>query len=258
MTLIVFGDSHANALASGYALLDEAWRIRLEQHYGPAHIGGLMPAWCTLGRFFRLSEDGIHLTGEKVGGRFAALTEGDDVIRRNDPRTFGISLGLHCTRLARDPAWQSFGILRGAGRQFVSEAVFRAIVLDENQHVLALADALGAAGVACFFLGAPFIKRGFVERFAANMPLEGFVLLQRRYNAIMAEAIRGRGIPVFLPPGQASEDGILKPEFDVDDPSDQHHANAAYGRLVWAQIAEACEADQRPCANPAKEVASVA
>lgn len=258
MTLIVFGDSHANALALAYAKLDEATRGRLERHYGVARIGCVMPAYRTMGTFFSVSDDGIQLSGTHLRARFSTLTEGEEVIRRNDPRTFGISLGLHCTRLARDAAWQSFGILRGAGRQFVSDAVLRAIVLDENQHVLALADALAAADVTCFFIGSPFVKRGFIERFATNMSSEGFVLFQKRYNAIMVEAIQDRGIPVFLPPQQAAEDGILKPEFDVDDPSDQHHANAAYGRLVWAQIAETCEADQLPRANPANEVASVA
>jgi hypothetical protein len=231
--LTVVGDSHVFALNAALAKLPPEEREKL----GEVACGVLMWGFHALQPFFEENTAGLRFLGE-AGEKFASVTGGPNRIADDDPRLFGLSFGFHTAVMAREICWETHGLFENSAKQFVSQAVFRACVLHETRHVLAFVDALIRRRVRCFMLTPPPVRRRFAENYAHHMAPAELARFQHRYWAIMAAEFARRQIGVLRPPDAAVADGYLLADFDSPNPDDLHHANPAYGRLVWGQIGQ--------------------
>jgi hypothetical protein len=120
---------------------------------------------------------------------------------------------------------------------FISNAVFRLIVLHQNRFILRFVDEVRQLGVRFFVISAPPIRSAFIEKYKLHMSRHEHVEFQAAYREIMSAELVRRGIPVILPPHNIDRNGILLAQYELQHPDDDHHANLEYGSLFWEQFA---------------------
>jgi hypothetical protein len=124
------------------------------------------------------------------------------------------------------------------GKDFISSAAYREMVLYDNEHVLSFARALVDNGIAAFLLAGAPIRSAMIERQAETAQREELLTVQRRYVETMQSALTEVGVDFVPAPNEASVDGVLKPVYDSAIEDDVHHGNPKFGSLQWWAIAE--------------------
>lgn len=230
MHVLIVGDSHTAALEHGRAVLAGSgalpegidWRIQ------PLGTGARLNT-----AFWHEGHGGAVIADPQYRQRLSKLPPDDP-----RPDAIGLSMPLWSGRVMRalisgDTAPHDLG---APGRR-LSNALFARIVAVDQQHILGLVRFLVGQGLPVFAIEPPGIFRDY--RQLARVTPAHALALQARVRALQAEAVRRAGAAVVpLPAGTIDADGFMKAEFRHDDPTDSHHANAAFGVLRLQQIAD--------------------
>lgn len=190
--------------------------------------------------FFVDEGTALRITTETVAERARQFQAGDGTVRVAAGDPVVVAAGLHTSTLlggvwTQHAPWRTKPV---ATRTAMSDAVFRTIVLDAHQHVLAFLAALRARTEALHVLSAPPPTERFAL-FELGYDADDVVMMDAMARAFMREAIGALGVPVIEPPAETQEGGFLKPQYLMDDVKDRHHGNVAYSRLVLRTVFEA-------------------
>lgn len=239
--LIVTGDSHALALREGLELLEPPVRDILDRTFGSIVVGVIMAGFTVYEPFYRADTDSLLLLG-RFGNRFAALTNSDGVIHRNDERRFAFSFGFHLFGLNHrlfgcGPMWDRFSTVADPSRQFLSVAVMTEIILHYGRYLIGFVEELTKLNVSFVMIGPPPVQRAFQEHIAEKMTAPGTVKLQELFWAVMGNAFDERRVPYVLAPDETMTDGVLRPDFRRIQAHDVNHGNNRFGAAIWNQVA---------------------
>jgi hypothetical protein len=147
------------------------------------------------------------------------------------------------SRIFRRPMWQQYAPshLAHAGAAPVSYDVVRAIVERDHHGVRVFFDQLKQVGVEFFAISAPGPRRDHPTASTAY-GRDLALYIDTLSRNIWHEWLDERGITVIEPPAQTlDEDGFLREDLHhVRDtlPPDVSHGNAAYGRMLVAEITQ--------------------
>lgn len=234
--LVVTGDSNTAALAEGFSRLPRARRDALENTFAGVVVGGIMRGFDTQEPFFEVTADGVRFAHFPQAPLFFDLT-GAGTIIADDPRVFGFCIGFHSVPLARTDVWKQFSFRTDTEKRFISKAVLTEIINQHLAYVLQFVDALQAIRVRFFMISAPPLRQVFLNKYP-HLSATDHVRFQRIYRAITTRKLASRNIPVLMPPAATSREGVLLPQYELEDPDDDHHANGLYGTLVWEMIGD--------------------
>jgi len=158
---------------------------------------------------------------------------------RSDGNCYGFSMGFHSAMFLRQEFWADFTLLPDVeGKAFVSAAVYKAMVLHDNAHVLDFAQALVERSVDAFFLAGAPIREAMIQRQAACASRPEMLAIQARYLSTMAAAFRSAGVRFVPAPPTAMSGGVLLSMYDSLLEDDVHHGNPKFAALQWELIAE--------------------
>lgn len=240
--LVVLGDSHATALKAGLAELDAETRQFLGSRFGDIRVGMLQTGPFFTRGFFRAAEDGLWLLGEGAEAALQRVAGFGNPLRPAPSVTYGFYFGMHVAILLRKPIWKTFTIDPSCdARQFVSDAVFRAVVRLAQQHVLAFFEQAKSLGFRFFVIAPPPLRKEFLAAHGSKAGSAAILAMAARFRETMTESLAPLEIPFLLPPPGVSEGGLLKPALASFRPDDEHHGNSRYGTLVWRHLAHSLD-----------------
>ena len=228
MKILIIGDSHTAALQRGLKALRNrnALRDDVEILVKPLGGGHLLPT-----PFWRDAGDHAEITEPTYRTQFARLppeTPAVDVL--------ALALPLWPMRVLHQMVGAKLVLAdRSEGHATVSMAVFRQLVLADQQYVLGLIDLLIRIQMPCVALSPPvlFADHKVLNRYPTAQALRVFDV----YREIMLSELAARVVPVInLPPDARQPDGFMRPDYRHDDVDDQHHANAEFGALMISQL----------------------
>lgn len=235
MRILITGDSHTGALNRGLVALraapDRVQPALPNIRIRPLGGGHLLPT-----PFFEDAGDYARIVNPEYQRMFAQLPPKSDP---NAPATqaIGLSMPLWPMRVVHKMVWGRCTLAERIGsRTPVSRAAFRHAVLADQKYVLALAALLQRQGLLVFAVSPPglFADHATLRHLAPAHVLHIF----NSYRAIMIDQLKQHNIPIVdIPLHCLGADGFMRPEFRHEDPKDQHHANAAFGRLILESVA---------------------
>ena len=165
------------------------------------------------------------------------------------PDVVGLSMPLWTGRVIRGLVRSEmlpYGV-DGPGRP-ISRALLRKLVHDDQRYILELAALLHDQGLPVFAIEPPGIFHD--NRFLLQIGAGTVLALWRDIRALMLEAVTGIGLEVLeLPASMVDEDGFMRSTYRHEDPSDRHHANAAFGAEM---IVLAGDLARRMAAGPSR------
>ncbi len=233
--ILIVGDSHC--LAIGRAMVHDAACVpqALRKRHGRIAAKMVLPGFRFKERFFEEQDDGIALL-HGASELMAELTGTDGIIRKSGD-VYGFSFGLHTSIMIRQKFWADFTLLPGVtAKSYISQAAFRELVINENQHTLAFAREMKRREIPSFFLVAPPLRRAMIIRQAGIAAESELKEVYRAYVATMRAEFGAIGTVLLQPPDVIGSDDVLKPQYDNQSANDVHHANTAFGSLVWKEI----------------------
>lgn len=243
MKAIVTGDSHCTAIRRGIAELAQAGELP----DAPAiEVRPLGSARRMASPFFRETAAGIAIVDTpdaKRGRKIVTL----DAIPAPDgaPDTrYCLCAPFHTARLWRDAHWRLHAPARLAVDEApVSDSLIRRAAWSDQQHTFAFIDALLRRGVRLLVIESPRPFRA--HRVLLKIRPEVAIHVDGIYRAMVREELERRAVPIMdLPPECYDADGFMLPEYASE--ADQHHANAAYGRLAVLRLLALLERDTGP------------
>lgn len=237
--IILLGDSHTSALGKYLRSPGgQAIRSMAEEKFGSASAMMFAAGVAFHAPFYRVDGQAVYLKA-RVPEKMVAALGNDGAIRPDDGNIYGFSFGFHASVILRQEFWKDYTILPDIqGKAYVSNAVFRQMVLAENKYILQFARVAKDLGVRFFFICSPPIRQAMLDRQAEFASPEELIAIKLTYQDVMMAAFDEIGAPYLLPPPRTHEDSVLKFEYDSSNEGDVHHANKRYGKLVWRRILE--------------------
>lgn len=241
MHVLIVGDSHTGPLERGRLLLQARGEAPADIDWRIVALG----SGARMNRaFWRARGDHAELTDARYRQRLARIP-GDGP----RPDVIGLSMPLWSGRVMRamlSDAVLPFDLVEpgAAPGRLISGALFRRIVMDDMAPSLRLATFLRAAGMAVVVIEPPGIFRDY--RYLIKAPARVVLALQARVRAIQHEGLAAAGLPVVALPKEARDgDGFMRRCWRHEDPTDSHHANAAFGAVMLTRVGEAARALHR-------------
>lgn len=150
----------------------------------------------------------------------------------------GLSMPLNTSRILRDYSWHShvpWHLQKFDTESPLSEAVVQAIMAQDYGHALAFVAALQACHIKTvvieaphFFETSPYLKR---------VRLDVCTYMDAHYRATVRAKLGELGVDVIDQPSHTlTAIGSTKPAFSHKNPKDTHHANPAFGALMFEKI----------------------
>ena len=236
--MVVVGDSHAGPLGRAVGREDNAGAIALKRKFGAVGAAKVIEGFRLRAPFYQVDGSTIRLNG-KAGETIAEMAGTDGGLRPGDGNVYGFSMGFHTAIMLRQESWGRFSLLPEVeGKDFVSSAAYREMVLHDNEHVLGFARALVANGISAFLLAGAPIRRAMIERQAKVARREELLAVQWRYVETMQSALAAIGVAFVPAPDHVCVDGVLDSAYDSAAEDDVHHGNVRFGLTQWRAIAE--------------------
>lgn len=247
MNAIILGDSHVVALKEAWESLRPDERIQLAG-IERVQIGMLAFGAKFLKPFHATGENELRFTTPEMRDAFERLSPGSGgTIRRGDDRHYIVSLGFHGVALYNADTWRTWTVGKSLrGKQYISRAAFREMVLVMNTHILSFYDAMATLGVEFTVMAAPPLPRTYLDG-TFHQPLEDQEVLEMRnaYVDAFAGILDSRGIRYVLPPADITEDGFLKAGLGQTRQVGDFHGNAVYGGIFLRKLLPAMRAGSR-------------
>jgi len=241
--LVVLGDSHALALAEGFAQL----KARGEEAFpGEVRFLPIFDGPDNLAPFFRRDGDGIAFLGDRPAqGIIEAL--GAAMLSPEDRDTiYAFSMGLMITLLLRQGDWKRStpSSLAPAThgkrhRNLVSELLVEAMALENQKHVIDFARAVRQVGLRAFIIAAPPMREDdrAIER---GRPAAVLLEVNRICRRALVRSYSEAGLRVLEPPPETYQDGdvlgFMRSDLRRLVGRDSHHGNAAYGEIMMRHV----------------------
>lgn len=241
MKILITGDSHTGALKRGLLRIERQGLLDPEDEITVVPMGnGKFLAT----PFFRDAGDHAEITEPDFQRNFRQFPPSG-----SQADVFGLSMPLWPMRVVRmmvNDKWDLDG--RSDGCKPLSRAVFRQMVLADQQYVLALIRLLQRSGRRVLAISPPLL-------FADNINFEkmpaGYVLnLVDGYRSIMKDELAGLSVPVIdIPKCCIDDTGLMRREYAHEDPEDRTHANGTFGQLMIQSIQRWAANERRRLAN---------
>ena len=228
MKVLIFGDSNTASLKAGYEALAAAKKLPRNIDFTIRPFGNsshyLQP-------FFEEKKDHVHITRTSALIAVKRLpSPGEDY----DAAFF--SGTLNSTRLWRYRCGAFSPLANTEGKAPISSGLLRRAVQDHTRYLLDFMAALKRHGVNIHVVEGP---RPFRHHDAVR-PDGGEMVqfIDRFYRSQVREALQALDVPAIdLPAASYDRDGFTLDKYRHDNPNDQHHANAAFGKLAFQEIA---------------------
>lgn len=229
----ILGDSHARAYEKALEREGAALVATLSANFGTANARMLLPGYSFFEEFYTLRDGAVafarHPTQDAEGF----------TLELDPEHLYGFSFGFHTAVILREEYWAHYAIVPGIpGKAYISAAVFREMVLNENKYILNFARDMKKRGMRFFFIAAPPVRQALLDRTAGISSAEEIFAIRNTYCRIMSEAFDEIGVPYLMPPDSVTKEQVLKPKYNAIRPHDVHHANPKYGALLWTVILE--------------------
>jgi hypothetical protein len=235
--LVVLGDSHGVAFQAGLKVLDRETRASLEERFGSVRAGMLQTGLFFNKPFFTVRNGSLHLFGDDTAAGLTRICGLKNPLAPEDSTIFGFCFGLHAAIFLRRPLWNTFTTNPHCEtKQFLSDAVFRAMCLFSQRHVLAFFTEAKSLGLRFFVIAPPPLRQEFLDIHSDSGTPQEIRAMAQRFREIIGEALEEARIPVLLPPPEVSEAGALKPSLASTRAGDEHHGNGRYGALMWRHL----------------------
>lgn len=190
--------------------------------------------------FSERAGDGVRFTApdyqEKLG-RFTAL---ETITSEHGP--WGFLLINHNARIYQHPSWRRFepAAIARQGSTPVSEAVLRAILLDDHAGVRAFFEQLRESGVDFFAVSGPPPRLDHYAIAEGTRP-EVVQYVDRLSRSLWSTWLETMQIDLIEPPEESVDaEGFMLPEYARlemgNGEPDPHHANEQYGDLMIMKI----------------------
>ena len=228
----ILGDSHT--LAYIRALEREGTLVdALTAKFGTPSARMLLPGYAFFEEFYTLG-DGVVTFARHPKQDVEGYT-----LELDHKHIYGFSFGFHTAVMLREEYWAQYAIIpQIPGKAYISAAVFREMVLNENRYILKFARDMKTQGMRFFFIAAPPVRQALLDRSAGISSAEEIFAIRNTYCRIMSEAFDEIGVPYLMPPGSVKKGQLLKAKYNAIRPHDVHHANPKYGALLWNVILE--------------------
>jgi hypothetical protein len=228
--LLVTGESHVGPIRRGLDLVPEPDRGQFV--FWPLGSGGALRQPCH-------SYDATGHTLTITSPKWQARVYSRETIGSVGAGTIVfLSMPLNTSRILRDYAWDQFAPGPVARHETpLSEKMVDSLIDMDSTHAVRLAQDLSEIWPNMVVVEAP--------RFFANATYLGkhrFEICQY-VDAAYRKRVRGQlsasGIAILdQPPSTVTEAGTTDLRYDNENPLDNHHANAAYGKLVLEQMTD--------------------
>ena len=228
MNILIIGDSHTGALERGRAQLEAegalpegvSWRI------APLGMGAAMNK-----PFWEITGDRAQVIDPKFRQRLVKIPP---LMGQTD--VVGLQMPLWWGRLVR-------GLLEndmlpygydGPGRR-ISTALWHHMIRADTRYTVGLGLFLKERGLPVFAVEPPTLRRAY--RMARLLGTATAMALLAEIRKIQLEVLTDAGIPVVALPADAIDDeGFFSDAYGHEDPTDTHHANAAFGIRMLHQM----------------------
>jgi hypothetical protein len=230
--LVLIGDSHLAAIKMGLDL-DPAMTTSREVLFHPFGRGGLATT-----PFFSLSEDATELRTHARGWSNLTLTRDSFRAGTGEGAVIAISLPLNTARVLRGGSWQThvpWRMQQDDTELPLSDQTLTQIFTDDCANAIAYVRAVAALGFEVIVIEAP----RFVEHAVYLHPIRREVchMIDTSYRGHVRAQLAASGIPVLdQPAGTITPDGTTDAAFRHENPKDNQHANADYGRQVMQAL----------------------
>lgn len=229
MKILIAGDSHTGPIQRGLNILIRANDVPrdVDLRIQPLGMSITLPT-----PFFADRGSHVEFIAPDYRERmtyFPPQSETQDAI--------GLSMPLFPLRLLRRlyaDGWRLTHV--GPGCRTMSRAVFAELVKTDLKYVLALVGNLRRNGHVVFAVGAPgiFEQSSIMRQVPASEAIAGF----RLYTELARAELDTLSCPAVLPPAECFLDsGLMRPEFRHPDPTDPHHGNDEFGKIMIREIA---------------------
>lgn len=242
--LLIVGDSHTAALRQAY--LKERHSGMFLSRHGHIEIAQLGYGYHFLEPFYAAEGNGLAFTQPPAKAVFTKINPNSpSVILPGDPRTFVFMFGFYPSFACEARHWRTHTVAsQTAGRHYVSEKAFLAIIKDITREPLAFFERLQSMNVrfsvaSCCPVPSSYCGGEPRESMAAGE----IATMYNRFRDYVADQLKFRGIVYHLPPQEVyDEHGAMLPMFSraLGD----HHANADYGKLMLLKILRETDAHQ--------------
>jgi hypothetical protein len=234
--LVLLGDSHTHAINFGYERLSRREKFLFWLRFGRLRGGTLGAATNYRRSFFKVFPDRIYFTGGPKKRLIALLSK--PFFEADDRRYFVFSLGFHHP-IYKSKTWKHYTLdPSNKKKQFVSQAMFREMVLYGNAPILDFYGSLRELGVGFIVIASPPPSLTSY-RATANAAVSGeeFVAIFERTQSVFAEELDRMGVHYFFPPKiVANSKGFLKENLRAGGGPHDHHASGRYGKLFLKHI----------------------
>lgn len=229
--VILTGDSHLGALRkavrSGYES-DGLDSVR----FWPLGRGGE-----TTNQFFRVSNDKAIVETIVSGWRNRVFSKESLLIDNIEPILI-LSMPLNTSRILRDFSWNThspWAMVKRGRSIAISDSFLRDLFYEDSKYSVAFAEALQNVCDSVVVLEAPRFFRS--ADYLDNYPFDVCQLIDKKYREFVSGALLDKGIKIINQPKiTILDDGTTDLKFDHPDPTDNHHANSEYGKIVLTEI----------------------
>jgi hypothetical protein len=229
LKLLIVGDSHTGALATAREQGQAAGTL-------PDHVDWtiqpLGPGLNMRQSFWEPRGDHAEITDETYRKRLPRLPPED---ARFDG--IGLCMPMWFGRVLRDLVQGDLTLPGIAdGGRMISAALFRDLVLRDQQPALDLAVFLRGLGTPVFAVDTPTVFRE--NRYLVRVSPARLLGIVAAHRAVMRAELARLGLALVERPEACTQGGFMRPAFRRKDPTDRHHANAAFGALMLDRIAD--------------------
>jgi len=231
--ILLTGDSHLAAIRKSIDP-NGSDALRGAVEFAPLGRGGE-----AVTDFFSVSECKSAVTTHGKGWRNRTFSP--EMVRINDMvAALVLSMPMNTSRILRDYSWARnvpWRLKNKNSEIAISDAVLSELIHYDSRNSICFALALQDAGIDVMVLEGP----RFFENadFLKSCRFEVCRYVDETYRAYVADVLSENGVEIIAqPPETITEFGTTDLKYDHPDPSDNHHANAEYGRLLLGHVME--------------------
>lgn len=234
--ILITGDSHVAAVYLGFS--EDA---RREDHrnivFWPLGAGTMVQT-----EFYRLEPENGVVQTTLPKRKHADLDDRTFSVEKvriggRDPVVV-VSMPMNRQRFVREGGFQThvpWSMVKSDDEAPISDRALEAMMRDDVARALSFVRDLKQIGLEVAVMDAPVQFRH--ARLLNTARPDVILHVGDRFQRFVRAELAAMGIPLITQPPQViAEDGMMDAAYRHDDPKDQHHGNAAYGKLMMARI----------------------
>jgi len=234
MKITICGDSHLSAV---YQACESYPEIKKDHTLDFAPFGNSEVSHAP---YYEINSEKVTLTAERYRTMVSEVSLAQDSFD-----VLAISLPFHTLRIVRHARlWKNYALasLNIEDRAALSNATFRAMVLDQQKHNISLVKELTKLGKKVIVIESPKIFEYHV--LFESIPKDIALAADNLYRETMNAVFEKMNVDVLPCPAECvqEDEPLMKLEYKPRREGDMHHANSEWGKLVIRDLIQMAEA----------------